>query len=79
MDNKLSIHFGEDKAKSILFASKSKRKNILKINIKYGYKQIKHHSKVKYIGCLLDGKVSGEAMALNVIKQNQKQAKISSP
>ena len=26
-DNKLSIHFGEDKAKSILFASKLKKKN----------------------------------------------------
>ena len=28
VDNKLSIHFGEDKTKSILFASKFKRKNI---------------------------------------------------
>ena len=26
VDNKLSIHFGEDKTKSILFASKFKRK-----------------------------------------------------
>ena len=28
VDNKLSIHFGENKTKSILFASKFKRKNI---------------------------------------------------
>ena len=28
VDNKLSIHFGEDKTKSILFASKFKRKNV---------------------------------------------------
>ena len=28
VDNKLSIHFGEDKTKSILFASKFKNKNI---------------------------------------------------
>ena len=28
VDNKLRIHFGEDKTKSILFASKFKRKNI---------------------------------------------------
>ena len=28
VNNKLSIHFGEDKEKSILFASKFKRKNI---------------------------------------------------
>ena len=28
VDNKLSIHFGEDKTKSILFVSKFKRKTI---------------------------------------------------
>ena len=28
VDNKVSIHFGEDKTKSILFASKFERKNI---------------------------------------------------
>ena len=28
VDNKLSMHFGEDEIKSILFASKFKRKNI---------------------------------------------------
>ena len=35
VDNKLSIHFGEDKIESILFASKRKAKNILQLNIKY--------------------------------------------
>ena len=30
VDNKLSIHFGEDKTKSILFANQSKIKNIKK-------------------------------------------------
>ena len=30
VDNKLSIHYGEDKTKSILFASKFKKKNIKK-------------------------------------------------
>ena len=34
-DNKLSIHFGEDKTKSILFASKRKIKNARKLNVKY--------------------------------------------
>ena len=67
MDNKLSIHFSEDKTKSILFASKFKNKNIKKLNIKYGDIQIKQHSKVKYLGCLMDETMSGEAMALNVI------------
>ena len=35
VDNKLSIHFGEDKTKSILFASKHKIKSARKLNIKY--------------------------------------------
>ena len=34
VDNKLSIYFGNDKTKSILFASKRRAKNICKINIK---------------------------------------------
>ena len=40
VDNKRSIHFGEDKTKSILFASKFKRKNVKKLHIKYGDIQI---------------------------------------
>ena len=67
VDNKLSIHFGEDKTKSILFASKSKKKNIKKLNIKYGDIQIKQHSNVKYLECLMHETMSGEAMTLNVI------------
>ena len=51
--------------KSILFASK----NILKLHIKYGDIQIKQHSKVKHLGCLLDETMSGEAMALNVVNK----------
>ena len=35
VDNKLSIHFGQDKTKSILFASKQRAKNIRQLNIKY--------------------------------------------
>ena len=67
VDNKLSIHFGEDKTKSILFASKFKNKNIKKLNIKYGDIKIKQHSKVKYLGYLTDETMSGVAMALYVI------------
>ena len=67
VDKKLSIHFGEDKTKSILFSSKFKRKNIKILHIKYEDIQIKQHSKVKYLGCLLDETMSGEAMALNVV------------
>ena len=36
VDNKLSIHFGEDKTKSILFAPSNKCKKIRKLNISYG-------------------------------------------
>ena len=43
-DNKLCIFFGDDKTKSILFASKFKKKNIKELNIKYGDVQIKHNS-----------------------------------
>ena len=72
VDNKLSIHFGEDKTKSIFFASKFKRKNIKKLHIKYGDIQIKQHFKVTYLGCLLDETMSGEAMALNIINKINK-------
>ena len=67
MDNKLSIHFGEDKTKSIFFASKCKMKINKTLNIKYGDMQIKEHSKAKYLVCLMDETMSGEAMALNVL------------
>ena len=36
VDNKLSVHFGDDKTKSILFTSKFKIKKVRKLNIKYG-------------------------------------------
>ena len=69
----LSMHFSEDKTKSILFASKFKRKNIKKLHIKYRDMQIKQHSKVKYLGCLLDETMSGETVVLsNVNKINIK-------
>ena len=66
VDNRLSIHFGEDKTKSILFASKCKIKNIPKL---YKNMQIKQHSKVKYLGYILDETMSGESMALKVINK----------
>ena len=69
VDNKLSIHFGDDKTKSILFASKFKIKKVRKLNIKYGNIQIKQHSKVKCFGCMLDETMSGETMALSVINK----------
>ena len=69
VDNRLSIHFGEDKTKSILFASKRKIKRVPKLKIKYKNIQIKQHSKVTYLGCILDKTMSGESMALKVINK----------
>ena len=54
VDNELSIHFSEDKRKSILFISKFKRKNVSKTYIKCGGIRIKQDSKVKFMDCLLD-------------------------
>ena len=69
MDNKLIIHFVEDKTKSILFASSFKMKNIKKLHIKYGDIQIKQQSKVKYLVCVLDETMSKEAMVLTVVNK----------
>ena len=69
VDNRLSIHFGDDKTKSILFASKRKIKRVPKLKIKYKNIQIKQHSKVTYLGCILDEKMSGESIALQVISK----------
>ena len=69
VDNKLSIHFGEDKAKSILFSSKNKVKKADPLNIHYNDIKIKQYSKVTYLGCILDETLCGESMATHVINK----------
>ena len=69
VDNKLSIHFGEDKTKSILFASKWRADNIRQEIIKYKDINIKQHWDVTYLRCVLEETMSGEPMALNVINK----------
>ena len=69
MTSLLSIHFDEDKTKCILFASKRRAKNIRQLNIKYKDINIKQHSEVTYLGCVLDETMSGEPMALKVINK----------
>ena len=69
VDNRLSIHFGDDKTKSILFSSKHNLKKGNQINIVYKNNIIKQHSKVPYLGCILDETLSGESMALKVIQK----------
>ena len=66
VENKLSIHFGEDKTKSILFARK-KYKNLKKMNIRRGDIEIKQHSVVTYLGSVLDENLSGESMATKML------------
>ena len=68
-DNKLSINFGEDKTKSILFASKRMMKKLQKLEIIYNNIRIKQHSQVTYLGCILEETVSGESMAHKVISK----------
>ena len=75
VDNKLSIHFGEDKTKSTLFASQHKIKTIKKFNINYQDIEIKQHSLVTYLGCVMDEIMSGEPMALKVINKINGQLK----
>ena len=66
VDNKLSIHFGQDKTKPKLFGTKRKLRNGKSLNIVYNGIEIKQHAKVKCLGCILDESLSGESMALNV-------------
>ena len=65
-DNKLSLHFGEDKTKCILF---SKKTNLLGLNITYKNNRIKQFNIVEYLGCYLDANLSGESMAMKSLKK----------
>ena len=67
VDNKLSIHFGEDKTKAIVFGTNRKMKNIRELEIKHGDIKIKQYPQVVYLGCILDSRLSGEAMALQAL------------
>ena len=64
--NKLSIHFGEYKTKSILF---SKTRGLREINISFAGHSIKQHETAEYLGCQLDSKLSTEAMASKVLEK----------
>ena len=66
IDNKLSIHFGEGKTKSVLFL---KTRGLKEINIYSAGHSIKYHKAVEHLGCQLDSKLSGEAMASKVFEK----------
>ena len=69
LDNKLSIHFGEDKTKSILVSPKNLIKKVYDIIIKRHDVTLKQFLTVEYLGCLLDSTLSGQEMALKVLKK----------
>ena len=66
VDNKLRVHFGQDKTKSILFGIKHELLNVKVLNIVYNGIEIKQFEQVKYLGYVLDQGLSDETMALNV-------------
>ena len=66
VDNKLSIHFGEDKTKFILF---SKTRGLRESHISFAGHSMKQHEAVEYLGCQLDSKLSGAGMASKLLKK----------
>ena len=66
IDNKLSIHLGQDKTKYILF--KKGKKQFLTLNITRNENKI-NYSVLEYLGCLLDENMSGESMAKRALKK----------
>ena len=63
VDNNLSVHFGQDKTKSILFGTKHKLRNAKALDIVHNGTEIKQYEKVKYLWCILDQSLSVESMA----------------
>ena len=73
VDNKLGIHFGDDKSNSILFASKRRAKDIGKLYIRYKEINIKQKTQITYLGCVLDQ--SGEPMTLKFVNEINRKLK----
>ena len=49
----------------------SKTRGLKEINISFACHSIKKHETVEYLGCQLDSKLSGEAMASKVLKKSK--------
>ena len=56
--NKLGIHLGDHKTKSILYGTKWK---LRELDIGYGDVNISQYPRIKYLGCVLDSTFSGES------------------
>ena len=66
IDNKLSIHFGDDKTKTIFFC---RMKSAPQLSISYRDYSLKQHSTVEYLGCYLDSNLNRESVARGVLKK----------
>ena len=64
VDDNPTVHFGEDKIKSILFYLK--HSFIGQVDVSYKDVKTKQYSKVTYLGCVLDKCLTGESMAMQV-------------
>ena len=69
VDNKLSIYFGEDKTKSILFGTEHKLNKVGSLAIRYGVIHPKQYHTATYLGQSLNKNLSGGSMALEVINK----------
>ena len=67
VDNKLSIHLGEDKTKTILFSTKYRKKKVGTLDTDYG--DIKNQAICQGLGYELDKDLPGKAMAQKVINK----------
>ena len=61
VDKKLSVHFGEEKTKCIIF---SREKNLAELNLTYNNKIIKRYCMVEYHSCSLDASLARESMSM---------------
>ena len=66
IDNKLPIHFGEYKTKSILL---TRSKTPAKLNLSFQGHLINQYNCVEYLSCFLDYNLNGEIMARNVLNK----------
>ena len=68
----MSIHFGEDKTKKLLFGTKEKPKKDGKLNMIYNRIDVKQHSSVTYLGCILgNARLGGLLLFKTIYKKDQ--------
>ena len=74
VENKLSIHFGDDKTKSILFVIKWRAKDIRKLNIRYKEINIKQQAQVSWMR--IRGVKVWRTHGIKGCKKNKRETKI---